>query len=99
MQVVEDLLKKDARCRDEDKLLTALLWYDVVQKKGLVFNNMTAKDLLDLYISGVLPNHDSITRARRKVQETMPHLRGDKYNLRQGHQEEVKKDLGYGRLD
>ena len=56
---------------------------------------MSATDLLKMYVNGDLVNHDTITRARRKVQEENPSLRGENYNGRQAHQEDVKADLGY----
>jgi hypothetical protein len=93
---VEQVLLKDERCRDDDRLLTAIVWFNVIKDGKYNFSTMSAKDLLDLYIKGLMPNHDSITRARRKVQELNPELRGSKYESRQGYQKDVKKDLGYG---
>ena len=50
---------------------------------------------MKMYYEGKLTNSDSITRARRKVQELCPELRGKVYKARQANQEKVKKELGY----
>jgi|TARA_R110000868_G_scaffold111399_1_gene300911 hypothetical protein len=92
---VQHFLEKDERCRNDDRLLLAFMWYKTIQKNNVDFSTLSAKGLLDLYIKNLLPNHDSITRARRKVQEINPKLRGSNYEKRQDNQEIVKKDLGY----
>jgi hypothetical protein len=46
-------------------------------------------------MTGGFTSPDSITRARRQVQEQYPQFRGKKYKERQARQEEVKKELGY----
>lgn len=89
---VKIILTKDDRTRDNDRLLSSIIWY---QSVGSNIKTMSATDLLKMYVNGDLFNHDTITRARRKVQEENPSLRGENYNGRQAHQEDVKADLGY----
>jgi hypothetical protein len=48
-----------------------------------------------LFITKKLPSMESITRARRKLQELHPELRGLKYDKRQNNQKIYKQDLGY----
>ena len=57
--------------------------------------NMSAYELLRLYVSDKLVSFESVSRARRKVQEIHKELRGKKYKERQNHQEQVKEVLGY----
>lgn len=40
------------------------------------------------------PSYESVTRARRKVQELNPHLRGNKYQMRKDKQEEYREEYG-----
>jgi hypothetical protein len=39
----------------------------------------------------------SIVRASCRIQQTIPELRGKEYQNRQLKQDEIKKDLGYGK--
>ena len=89
---VKVILEKDPRTRDDDKLLCSIIWYKSI---GTTMKTMSAVDFLKMYVNGDLVNHDTITRARRKVQEENISLRGENYSGRQAHQDDVKADLGY----
>lgn len=89
---VKGVLEKDPRTRDNDRLLCSIMWYRSI---GSTTRTMSAVDFLKMYVNGDLINHDTITRARRKVQEENISLRGENYNGRQSHQDDVKADLGY----
>jgi hypothetical protein len=52
-------------------------------------------DFLQLYASNQLPQADVITRARRKVQEEKPNLRGKLWNERHQLKEEVKNNINH----
>lgn len=92
---VKSLLEKSEKCRSDDRILTSSVWWYAISDLNIDFDELSAKGLLDLYMRNLLPNHDSITRARRKVQEDNPSLRGLNYKSRQDNQEAVKADLGY----
>lgn len=95
-QIVEKLLKEDKRYRDSDKKLCAKIW--VIQYGGLErFKTVSAFDFIMEYLKEdtFLYSQESIGRARRKVQEENPELRGEKYQKKQEEQENVKKVLGY----
>ena len=54
---------------------------------------MTAYDFMLLYRDKELANHDSISRARRKVQEDNPLLRGERHHERKLKETAVKEEL------
>jgi len=82
---VKKLLQNYPQTRDSDDKLVAIIWgEDTVLEQ---------KNILILLADEKLLSYDSISRARRKVQELCPELRGKRYYQRQGLQVEVKKDL------
>lgn len=93
---VKAVLESMPDARDNDNLLMAVIWEKQVAQKGFQIAAMTAWNLMKMMVDGHLSSTESITRARRKVQELHPELRGANYNKRQGNQADVKKQLGYG---
>lgn len=104
--IIKRLLTDHDKTRDDDVLLYGDYVNDVIQNDralalsfGRMFiclDSITAKDLLDLTKRGVLANYDIITRARRKIQEEHPALRGTVWNIRHNIEEpKVQADLGY----
>jgi len=91
---VKRLLEKHPHLRDSDERLIATIWYN---EAGLITGNVSAVDLLNLYINKKLSSPESIRRNRQKIQEEFIYLRGVNYKSRQKHQKNVKKELGYGR--
>jgi len=90
-ELVLNLLKTDARLRDCDRKLSARVW--ATQIGGLDnLKNHTAYDFLVLYTDtkGLLFSHESISRARRLIQEKNPELRGSNWQGRQDEQDNVK---------
>ena len=87
---VLDLLTKEPKYRDSNKMLSARIWsiqiggYDTLKKT-------TAYDFLAEYVKGKskLYSQESIGRASRKIQENNPELRGKKYKERLEEQAEV----------
>lgn len=77
IELVEHLLATDARTRDSDELLTALLWY----REGAM--GLSAIDFLKDYASGKYTSAETIRRCRQRLQETKPELRGHLYAERQ----------------
>ena len=92
------LLKHD-HLRDNDNKLCANIWNEELKKYIMFkdsFKNSTVRDFLRLYSLGKLTSAPSIKRARAKLQEEEPELRGQKYYMRKGtYQEEWRKKLGY----
>ena len=75
--------------RDDDQSLIISIWRNELIKKGY---KSFAVDFTLLEIINLTPAA-SITRARRKIQELSPELRGDSYEKRQEKQAKIKKQL------
>jgi hypothetical protein len=91
--VVLEKLYKSERYRDDDNLLVVSIWWNEVEKMGYDGRQMSAFQFMSLYKLGEITSADTITRARRKVQEEHPHLRGKSYQSRQSSTEDVKREL------
>ena len=96
---VRHWLLKHEHLRDNDNKLCANIWNEELKKYIMFkdsFKNSTIKDFLRLYSLGKLTSAPSIKRARAKLQEEEPELRGKKYYMRKGtYQKEWRKKLGY----
>ena len=89
--IVEKALQNNTKCRDSDMYLAGYIWFNEIKKNDLPIE--TAEELL-IYISrGKLTNFESISRARRVLQQLHSELRGKKYNKRHNKQKEVIDDL------
>ena len=94
--IVEQLLLREPKYRDNDRLLCAKIWS--LQYGGIDnLKTTTAYDFLVAYSKPVtdLFSQESIGRVRRKIQEEKPELRGVKYKERQAEQANVKRQLGF----
>ena len=87
-QVIK-LLKKKSHLRDNDRRLTCNIWWKSVSNPKLLM----FEDFIALYIKGDIPESDSITRCRRKVQEEMKELRGESWDKRHGLEKVVQEEL------
>lgn len=81
---VKSLLQKSKHLRDNDMQLIVKVW---AMESGLSESNPVFKKMA----SGALTAPDSITRARRKIQESNPSLRGKTYKARQIRGAVIKK--------
>ena len=90
---VKVLLEKNPRLRDNDMRLLSYIWEREAQNAML---SPSMQNYIALFGEGKLTKAESITRARRRVQEFNVHLRGNNYKGRQEEQEHVKEQLGYG---
>ena len=72
--VVLELLENDPKYRDNDAL-----------RETSAFDFLCEYVLEDTF----LVSHESVTRARRKIQENLKHLRGDKWEKRHRESESV----------
>lgn len=83
---VAKLLTSHPHLRDDDYKLVANIWHQEAHHIGTA-------DILKLYASQRLTCADTITRARRKLQEENVHLRGKLWAARHKEEEVVKEDL------
>ena len=83
------LLTVKSDLRDNDRRLTCNIWWKSVSNPELLM----FEDFIALYIKGKVPESDSITRCRRKVQEENEELRGESWDLRHGLEDVVKEEL------
>lgn len=83
--IVKRLLEEQSALRDNDNLLMSRIW----KEQSNILN------FFQRFESGKLHSPETIRRARQKLQEDFPHLRGELYEVRQKRQEKVKQELGY----
>jgi len=77
--------------RDNDAKLIANIWAKTIGKER--FENMSARELLQMYVDGDLPQVETIRRTRAKVQEHNPFLRGKSYKARHEQGSEITKGI------
>jgi hypothetical protein len=90
---VEHCLKSDPTLADDDERLVSNIWHLEALKLGKNPMTMTASDFLKLYAEKQFTSADVITRARRKVEEDMPDLRGETWEKRQGLEVNVREQI------
>jgi len=90
-QVVEHYLKNRPETRDSDLKLTQLVW----ETYGFIAPKETAFTLLIMLSRRSIPQFDSISRWRRRLQQMHPEYRGKLWDKRHGLQENAKAELGY----
>ncbi len=93
---VKTILQKHPKTREDDNLLALKVWAEVEPKlrhKDFTFIEFSSRFLLNEF-----PSYDSISRARRKLQEEFKELRGMNYRKRQKYTKEVIEDLRHHEL-
>ena len=88
---VENMLLVSPISRDSDDKLVCNIWYKILTKERI--DSMSAMDLLQVISDGTLPSYDNISRARRKLQEENPHLRGKNYKERHQEEKDVRTNI------
>ena len=73
------LLNEVPLTRDNDELLTAIIWYN---EANLDNSSIDAKSFLKMYSERKFTSAESIRRCRQKLQEETPGLRGRSYAQR-----------------
>jgi len=86
---VKILLQTYPKLRDNDVRLVASYYYNNISN----INQISAIDFLQIMVNGNLPSPDTITRARRKIQEKHPELRGVNYVERQKLEKQVRENI------
>ena len=87
---VRSILIEKPEARDCDRILTAIIWYEEAKDETIVWHLNT---FFRNYVDGKLTLADSITRARRKLQEEDKTLRGKNWYKRKGRAEEVRQEI------
>jgi hypothetical protein len=90
---VKILLTKFTELRDDDKLLVTKMWFYELKKYEVEPSLMTAMQFFQIYQQDILSNSDHITRAKRKIQEENPELRGKTWDERHKEGEETRFDI------
>ena len=88
---IETFLINHKALRDSDERLMANIWGKYIGMDSVKFLN--ANDILKMLSKGELPSYESISRCRRKLHQSIPKLRGDKWEDRQAMQKKVKKEI------
>jgi hypothetical protein len=86
---VESLLHTHPHLRDSDRKLISTIWWRYIGKP----ESLTGMEILKLYADGILPETESISRCRRKLQEEKAELRGELWNKRHKAETEVINEL------
>jgi hypothetical protein len=92
LAAVRDILTSLPETRDNDRELIVAYWR---AEQPLVINFSNAETLLRRFVAGELSLPDDITRARRKVQQLCPELRGSTWKQRQRYnaEEDVRENI------
>ena len=86
-ELVRKVLEISDTAKDDDRALCVMVWYQQMPKKQNI-------GFFDTYLSEkILSTADSITRARRKLQEVDKTLRGKKWYERHNRAEEYKQEI------
>ena len=95
-EIVESLLKEKPSLRDNDNRLCTHIWFRELERMGLDPFTLSTADFFRLYAKDKMTLGPSIKRARAKIQEENPSLRGEKYFIRKGvAQDKWREKLGY----
>ena len=86
---VTRLLTVKSDLRDNDRRLICNIWWKSVSNPELLM----FEDFIKLYIKGDVPESDSITRCRRKIQEENKNLRGESWDLRHGLENDIINEI------
>jgi hypothetical protein len=96
---VADIMLRHPETQDNDRELIVRYWkgeiselQEIAREKLQSMPYFTLDGFLATFMTGGFTSPDSITRARRQVQEQYPQFRGKKYKERQARQEEVKRN-------
>jgi len=89
---VKELLVDKPHLRDCDRRLTATVWSKEIGGMSAL-TNLSAYELLNQFVKGKLSSPESIRRARQKIQEEIPDLRGQSYTERKYLANQTRKQI------
>lgn len=87
-ELVKSVMERYPDTRDDDMKLYAI----IVHKKTGMSSQVGFYEAMYNHSRYGLPSYESVTRARRKVQEKEESLRGKKYSERKKRQEEYRRE-------
>lgn len=87
-ELVKSIMVQYPDTRDDDMRLYAI----VVHQKTHLKPSVAFYEAMYNHVRYDMPSYESVTRARRKVQEKEEALRGKKYNERKKLQEEYRQE-------
>ena len=87
---VRNIMIRFPSTRDDDMLLYAMFCVE----RGSVGVDETFYNVLTSAKRRAIPSYESVTRARRKVQECEPSLRGERHKARKQEEEEYRDFYG-----
>ncbi len=89
--IVKSILEKEKVTRDCDKLLVLKVW---AEQNPLLRHETTSFVSFSFdFIEGKYANFETITRARRQIQEENEHLRGDNYANRKSIEKDTRNNI------
>lgn len=90
-RLIKNILINVPTTRDSDKNMLCLVWeYELNSLKML---ECKATEFFELYSTHKVSNADSVSRIKRKLQEEIPELRGEKWEERRTVSQKVKDDM------
>jgi hypothetical protein len=89
--IVEKFLLMQPETRDNDKLLILKVW--AYQNPSIRQPEFSFLNFATSYLKGSYADSESITRARRKLQENNPNLRGEKWYERHEEAAKVRNEI------
>lgn len=90
-EFVKNILERFPETRDDDMKLYARACWRLV---GVKLEGFNFYHILYRHKEMKLPNYESITRARRKVQQNEEYLRGSRYQKRQNEERKYRDHYG-----
>jgi len=91
-QAVKNILLEFPETRDNDRLLLLKVW--AMQEPKLRDPNFPFRIGFGVpFVSGKFVDPESVRRARQRIQEELPHLRGEAYKGRQKQADKIRKEF------
>lgn len=90
---VRPILEKEPATRDDDRLLIATVWQREIE--NMPEETQKIYSITEMLVMGLIENPETITRIRRKLQETIKGLRGEKWTVRHGMEAEAYNQLSF----
>jgi hypothetical protein len=88
---VKSLLEEFPHLRDSDERLIASFWFFQIGENK--FESLSARQLMNMYVSNQLQSAETIRRCRAKLQEDNISLRGKSYQSRRDEGEQFTKEV------
>ena len=89
-KVVLQVLKSNLKSRDDDNVLFIEVWKIQSEKEILLYSSF--KEML---LTGILSTPETISRSRRKIQESTISLRGKLYDARHKQEQLMRLQMSF----